>query len=155
MRVHAAGSSDMRLGFRLSGVLMLIASAFLSFEGRAEDLAPMRPTPLLGAVLETPRPVPGSDGREHIVYEIRIINVTDGRAAIESIEVLDVASGQAVARLDKAAVSARLTLGGHRGAESNDIGAYQVAVLFMHVALAEGARIPDRITHQVHAALGA
>jgi hypothetical protein len=104
----------MRLGSRLGGLVMLVASAFLQPpEGRAEDLAPLRPTPLLGAVLAKPRPVPGSDGREHIVYEIRIINVTDGRAAIESLEVLDVASGQAVARLDKAAVSARLTLGGH------------------------------------------
>jgi Peptidase family M23 len=146
----------MRLGSRLGGLVMLVASAFLqSPEGRAEGLAPLRPTPLLGAVLATPRPVPGSDGREHIVYEIRITNVTGGKATVENVDVLDAASGQAVARLDKAAVSARLTLGGHRGAESNDIGAYQVAVLFMHVALAEGTRVPDRITHEVRAAFEA
>jgi Peptidase family M23 len=145
----------MRLLNGLGGLVVLACAALQAAGARAEDVATLRPTPLLGAVLAPPSLVPGSDGREHIVYEVRFTNVTDGKVAVEGVDVLDAASGQAVARLDKAAVAARLTLGGHRGAESNDIGAYQVAVLFMHVALEAGARVPDRIVHEVRAAFDA
>ena len=146
-------SNDM-LNSCLRGLATFVAIAVLpAGEGWAADEAVLRPTPLLGGVIATPRVVPGSDGANHIVYEVRLTNITGGTARIDRVDVLDEASGRAFATLDRAAVAARLTLGGHRGSEFNDIGAYQVAVLFMHVALAEGAGVPDRISHEVHASL--
>ena len=46
-------------------------------------------TPLVGDVLSPPRVVLMSDGRDHLVYEVRLANVMDGRVDLKRLAVLD------------------------------------------------------------------
>jgi hypothetical protein len=66
------------MGIRAAACVLVTSALLLS--GAASAAEPARPaaatpapvlTPLLGEVLSTPRAVPMSDGRDHLVYEIR------------------------------------------------------------------------------------
>ena len=46
-------------------------------------------TPLAADVLSPPQAVRGSDGAAHLVYELRIENITDGRFTLKRIAVID------------------------------------------------------------------
>jgi hypothetical protein len=114
----------------------------------AESKAVQR-TPLVADVLAAPHAVRGSDGRTHLVYEIRIANATDGQVSLKRINVLDGRSGTTMAALDAQAIGGRFSLGGRRGSESNELGASQFGVAFMHVALEANAPIPAALLHAV------
>ncbi len=116
--------------------------------GRAPAADP-RLTPLTAEVLSAPVPVLGSDGRRHLVYEVRLGNVTAGSAELERVEVLDRATGKLLLELDRAAIGKRFSLGGQRGAESADLGAAQFGVLFLHVALGASDPVPRTLTHRI------
>jgi murein DD-endopeptidase MepM/ murein hydrolase activator NlpD len=108
-------------------------------------------TPLVADVLAAPHAVRGSDGRTHLVYEIRIANTTDGRVSLKRIVVLDSRSGTTMAELDAQAIGGRFSLGGRRGSETNELGPSQFGVAFMHVALEQNAPIPAALLHVVEA----
>jgi hypothetical protein len=108
-------------------------------------------TALVADVLAAPHAVRGSDGRTHLVYEIRIANTTDGQVRLKRIAVLDSRSGTALATLDAQAIAARFSLGGRRGSESNELGSSQFGIAFMHVALAHDAPVPAALLHVVEA----
>ncbi|HEY4250679.1 MAG TPA: hypothetical protein VGM87_05750, partial [Roseomonas sp.] len=54
--------------------LLAVAGLFFATGTLAAD-PPL--TPLVGEVMAAPRLVPGSDLRRHLVYEVRLANVTD------------------------------------------------------------------------------
>ena len=110
-------------------------------------------TPLLAEVLSPPRPVAGSDGRRHLVYELMIGNVTGSAAEIRSLEVIDGSSGAVLLALDQSQVAKRLSLGGRRGAETSQLGAAQFGVAFMHVALEPSDSTPRGLAHRITAVL--
>ncbi len=106
-------------------------------------------TPIVADVLAAPQAVTGTDGHSHLVYELRLGNVTGGKAALQSLEVVDGQSGKVLATLDRDALSERLSLGGSRGAESSDLGPAQFGVLFIHVPLAAGEAPPKSLAHRL------
>lgn len=108
-------------------------------------------TPLVAEIIAAPHVVPGSDGKRHIVYEVAVTNVTGGDARFERLAVIDADSGAKLAELGPDELASRVTPGASRGNETRELTAYQFAVIFMHVALAEGAAVPARITHEVTA----
>jgi hypothetical protein len=108
-------------------------------------------TPLVADVLAAPHAVRGSDGRTHLVYEIRIANTTDARVSLKRIAVLDGRSGTTMATLDAQAIGGRFSLGGRRGSETNELGPSQFGVAFMHVALEPNAPIPAALLHVIEA----
>ena len=63
-----------RFAIALAAVVLVIGSAH--FSALTATILPEL-TPLIGEVLSPPRPVPGSDGRTHLVYELRLSNVMD------------------------------------------------------------------------------
>jgi peptidase M23-like protein len=130
--------------------LATIATTFAG-SGRADAAEPGNPqlTPLVADVLTPPHAVPGSDRRTHLVYEIRLANVTTGRIGLKRIAVADGRGGTTIATLGPEAIAGRLSLGGRRGSESSELGPFQFAVVFMHVSLESGARIPDTLAHIV------
>jgi hypothetical protein len=106
-------------------------------------------TPLSADVLSAPMPVMGSDGRRHLVYELRLGNMTGENVGLKKIEVVDPGTGKILLDLDQAEIAKRLSLGGRRGAESADLGVGQFGVLFVHVPLDAGAPLPRALTQRI------
>jgi hypothetical protein len=136
------GSRDFALYF---GVLFCACA--LAFAGASA--ADPRLTPLAADVLAAPVPVMGSDGRRHLVYELRLGNTTRGNAELKKVEVVDPATGRVLLNLDRTEIAKRFSLGGQRGAESANLGAAQFGVLFVHVVLDAGDPLPRALTHRV------
>jgi len=105
-------------------------------------------TPFVADVLWAPNPASGSDGRRHLVYELRIANTTASGLALDKVEVLDEPSGKLLLSLDHDRVGKRFSIGGRRGSESADLGVGQFGVLFLHVALEPGD-LPRAIAHRL------
>jgi Peptidase family M23 len=106
-------------------------------------------TPLALGVLSPPAPVMGSDGRRHLVYELRIDNRSGGEFELKTIDVVDPATGSVLMELDRSEIAKRFALGGARGTESADLGVAQFGVLFVHVALPAGEPAPRALTHRI------
>jgi hypothetical protein len=105
-------------------------------------------TPLAADVLFPPQAVRGSDGAAHLVYELRIENITDGRFTLKRIAVID-DHGTTVANLDAEAVGTRFSLGGRRGSETNTLESSQFGVAFLHVTIPAGAPVPTSLRHLI------
>ena len=106
-------------------------------------------TPFVAEALWAPNPVPGSDGRRHLVYELRIANPTASALELRKVEVLDEPSGKLLLSLDRDSLAKRFSIGGRRGSESTDLGVGQFGVLFLHVALEPGEALPRAIAHRI------
>jgi hypothetical protein len=105
-------------------------------------------TPVTAEVLTPPQAVTGSDGRRHLLYEIRIANLTAARLAVQRIEVRD-GHGATLQQMDAAAIAQRLCVGGRRGSESGELGGSQFGVAFMHVTVPANAPLPQQLTHVI------
>jgi hypothetical protein len=128
-----------------SVLALMPASAVL-----AQPQQPQQPqlTPLVAAVLSVPQAVLGSNGSEHLVYELQLQNITDGPFALRQITVSD-EHGTTLAQLDEHAIAGRLSIGGRRGSESSVLGPSQFGVAFLHVTLAAGAPLPASLSHVI------
>jgi hypothetical protein len=139
----------MRLGIRVLSIVMLLSAAFSSGSFAAGD--DLKITPLVAQVIAPPHVVPGSDGKRHIVYELAVTNITGGNVRLDKIQVIDAASKATLAVLGPDELAKRVTPGANRGHETRDLAAYQFAVIFLHVALPEGAKVPARLVHEITA----
>ena len=110
-----------------------------------------RLTPLTAEIVVPPHVVPGSDGKRHIVYELALANITGDGVRFEKLAVVDRDSGAILATLGPDELAERVTPGANRGHETRELAAYQFAVVFLHVSLAEDAAVPARITHEITA----
>lgn len=131
----------------LSAFLLL---AWLPSGARAAD-DNVQLTPLVAEVIAPPHVVLGSDDKRHIVYELALTNITPGNVRLEKLAVIDPGNGATLATLGADELAERVTPGAARGNETRELAAYQFAVVFLHVALAEGAAVPVRITHEITA----
>ena len=133
--------------------LIWLTTIVTTFAGlhRADAAASSGPqlTPLVADVLTPPHAVRGSDGRTHLVYEIRVANVTKGRINLRRIAVVDGQAGTTVATVGAEVIARRFSLGGNRGNESTELGPFQFGVAFMHVAIEATALVPAKLAHIV------
>ena len=81
-------------GLLLMGILMFGVSVFQDYPTAAQLLSPGETqfTPVVLSVLEAPKPVTGSDGLVHVVYELHATNAMGFPIRLESIEVLDLSN---------------------------------------------------------------
>jgi len=103
-------------------------------------------TPLLATVVAAPIPVPATDGKVHLAYELQLTNVLDQEVALTSIDV-------------RAADRTLLNLTGDRLAywmrvigkptPTTKLGPAQSAAVWLDVALDPGASVPAELTHTV------
>lgn len=133
-------------------VSALLLSSMFSSAGRAAD-KDSQLTPLVAEILAPPHVVPGSDGKRHIVYELALTNITGGNVRFDKLAVVNPDSGQILATLGPEELAKRVTPGAARGKETRELGAYQFAVIFLHISLPEGAAAPARIANEVTAHL--
>jgi hypothetical protein len=110
-------------------------------------------TPLLMDVADAPVPFLGSDGRRHLVYELRLTNFSRGATTVRRVVVLN-GAGRTIARMNARAVARRLQPDGLRTA-TRTMAPSTGALLFVHVTLPRGARVPARIRHRVTAVVSA
>ncbi len=127
---------------------LLCFFAWLSLPSAALAAEPIL-TPLVADVLSPPWPVTGSDGKRHLVYELRLGNATPDAVDVKQIEVVDPANQKVLLKLDQAALAKRLSLGGRRGAESSELGIGQFGVAFLHVESDVNAPLPKEIVHRI------
>ncbi len=125
-------------------LLVLLALLTSSPVGRAEATENM--TPLLLAVHDAPVPFMGSDGHEHLVYELGMTNFSSAEIAVEKVEVMS--EGATLQTLDTAAVAGRLQPAGQRDSTGTLAKGTQ-ALLFLNVTLAPGAKVPAELSHRV------
>ncbi len=122
--------------------ILLLAVVGSAFQAEASDSM----SPLLLAVHDAPVPFMGSDGQEHLVYELWLTNFSSANVSVEKVEVLG--DGSLFQTLDTAAVAARLQPAGQREPVGTlDKGTQ--ALLFLNVVLAPGSVIPQKLSHRV------
>ncbi|MFI5506491.1 peptidoglycan DD-metalloendopeptidase family protein [Mycobacterium sp. NPDC051804] len=101
-------------------------------------------TPLVGSVLAPPVPVPATDGKVHLAYEVQLTNVLAQEVTLTSLAVLD----RDVSLLELAGEQlADLTRVVGTTTPTTKIGPAQNAVIWMDVALDKGAAVPERLVH--------
>jgi hypothetical protein len=105
------------------------------------------PGPVVMEVPSAPVAVPGSDGRTHLVYELRIDNISTVQLNASALRIVDAGSGATLRRITGRALAQDIQLGA-RGETGGRLGAYQNATAFLTVAL-PASKVPTRITHRV------
>ena len=102
---------------------------------------------MLLEVRDAPVAFAGSDGKTHLVYELRMTNFSSGNATIEQVEVIG-DEGAVLKTMDKGEIAGRLQMAGQRTPTDVLPGSAE-ALLFIHLALADGAAVPGKLTHRV------
>lgn len=149
----------MRLRDGCFAVAGLIVAAALAAPLHSQAQAHVQEmTPLLLAVNDAPVPYSASDGRTHLTYELAVTNFSSGDATVEKVEVLGVSKtggeGALLEILDTAAVAKALQPAGKRES-GGTLPASMTALLFLDVALAPGAAIPEKVEHRITARFAA
>ncbi|WP_237166435.1 M23 family metallopeptidase [Mycolicibacterium hippocampi] len=122
------------------------SAASASAAPTATPPAPSVATPLVAQVLAAPIPVPGTDGKVHLAYELQLTNALAQDVTVTSVDV-------------RAGDRTLLSLPGDRLAywtriigtptPTTTIGAGQSAFVWLDVALAPDEIVPDQLTHAV------
>lgn len=112
-------------------------------------------TPIL---LETEAPLrllPGADGDRHLVYELRLSNITSGEATLRELRVIDAGRDTVLAVLDAETIASRFGHGARRDFQGATMGGSAFGLLFVHVALPPDTPAPRSVRHLLTADLAA
>jgi murein DD-endopeptidase MepM/ murein hydrolase activator NlpD len=131
------------LGIFVSTLTLLYFFATLPISSSASEHI----TPVLLSVQDAPIPFIGSDGREHLVYELWMTNFSSANVAVEQVEILG-SGGAVLQTLDASEIATRLQPAGIRE-PSATMSASANALLFIHVVLTGGPTAPQQLTHRV------
>jgi len=130
-----------RLAIALSAACLLSLGAAAGAVAGPDDSAQIVP---LGMKIDNaPVPVLGADGRNHLAYEITIVNQTAGAVTIQSVQARQ-GRRRIGAPLEGEALASMLRVNGSEGPEIPGGGS---ALLFMDVKYPRGARRPTRLEH--------
>jgi hypothetical protein len=112
----------------------------------APDMGPTELTPLLAGVVAAPIPVPATDGKVHLAYELQLTNVLNQEVTLTSVDVR--AADKTLLNLsgDRLAYWTRL-LG--KPSATTKLGPAQSAAVWLDVALEPGATVPSGLEHAV------
>jgi hypothetical protein len=128
-------------------VLTTLAALVVSVPAFGSDTSEEM-TPLILSVPHAPVPFNGSDGRTHLVYELAMTNFSSREIVPEKVEILG--DGVVLQTLDAATISTRLQPAGERES-TGSLAKGKHAMLFLNVALAPGASVPEQLTHRITA----
>ena len=103
-------------------------------------------TPLLASVLAAPIPVPATDGKVHLAYELQLSNVLNQELTLTSVDVR--ATDRSLLNLagDRLAYWTRVM---GNPAATTKLGPAQSAAVWIDVALDPGATVPSELQHAV------
>jgi Peptidase family M23 len=103
-------------------------------------------TPVVAEVLAAPVPVPASDGRVHLAYEVELTNVLAQEVTLTSLVVLD--RDAALLNLSGEELGNWTRILG-TPTPTTRIGPAQTAVVWLDVALDKDAAVPTQLVHAV------
>jgi len=107
-------------------------------------------TPIVASVIAAPIPVPTTDGKTHLAYELELTNVLAQDVTLTSLTVLD--RDVALLHLDGNRLSFwTRVLGSHT--PTAKIGSGQTATVWLDVALDKDDGVPTALTHNVGVSL--
>lgn len=127
------------------------ASAANSSPTRVSESAPLPAlSPLQATVIAPPTPVLGTDKRQHLVYEIALLNVTPFTDRIDRVEVLNGSDRSVLATYAGAEAVRRITSNAvetHK--PTNVLQASQGGVIWLDVSFRAHAKIPRLLIHKI------
>jgi murein DD-endopeptidase MepM/ murein hydrolase activator NlpD len=97
-----------------------------------------------------------ADGKTHLAYELHITNFSGQSIVLASVEVLS-DSGSTLFRVEASNLAANVYSPGNRQATGMDklnIGAGQMAVVYMWVTLESPSKVPSALEHKIAAKVG-
>jgi hypothetical protein len=114
------------------------------------DSGPAVVTPLLASVIAPPIPVPATDGKVHLAYELLLTNVLNQELSLTSLDVR--AADHTLLNLagDRLAYWTRV-FGNHTS--TTKLGPAQAAAVWLDVVLDQGAPVPAELVHAVGVSL--
>ena len=131
------------------GAAVVLLAACSSGSTPASSITPGPPavaTPLIGTVLAAPIPVPATDGRTHLAYELQLTNALGGNATLETLTA-SAGDRQLLSLSGDNLKYWTRTLGS--STPTTVIGPGQTALVWLDVAIDGGAAVPTDITHSV------
>ncbi len=108
---------------------------------------PPMATPLIGSTIAEPIPVPTTDGRTHLAYELTLTNVLGGNATLNSLTAKSGDKNLLTLSGDNLKYWTRIL--GNSATPTTVIGPAQTAIVWLDVVVDNGAPIPTQITHSV------
>lgn len=141
-----SNSASRLVPFVLLGLFALIAPMAATAKPPRETI-----TPLSAKVLAPPRPVLGTDGKRHLVYELQLYNWTVRPEKLESVTVHS-GSGRKVRRYVGSAIDPLLVQQPYGSPEPADrvLAPNESTILWFDIALKPQAKPPARLTHLIN-----
>jgi hypothetical protein len=123
-----------------------MSSAEPTGAGPVRGREPSVVTPLVADTVAAPVPVPATDGKVHLAYELRLTNVLSHDVTLTEATVLD--RDVAVLNLKGERLSARTRILGNPSPTTR-VGPAQTAVIWFDVVLDQGMAVPTALTHAI------
>jgi hypothetical protein len=123
----------------------VLVVAVLALAASAASAGPKR-TPLFVTVLTPPAPVVGSDGRQHLAYELTLENNTGNRAEVDSVAVR-AERGRSLLRIAGAQLPAVMQNFGF--VQTSAFAASEGGRMWLDVTLPRGRRLPRALVHRL------
>jgi hypothetical protein len=103
-------------------------------------------TPVLADVVAEPIPVPATDGRVHLAYELLLTNTSPEPVTVDSIAVMGPAGP--LLQLSGAGLASWTRTMGTR-ISTDDLGPGQRSIVWLDVSLDPGSSVPQQLSHRV------
>ena len=138
-----------RIAAMIFGAVALIASCSRSTEPDATEIStppPAQVTPVVASVVDAPIPVPATDGKDHLAYELQLTNTLAQEVTLTSLAV--VAGDQTLMTLsgDNLAYWTRVI---GNTTPTRKLGPGQTALVWLYVGLNRPATVPGDLTHAI------
>ncbi len=109
--------------------------------------AAVRATPVLASVVAAPVPVPTTDGKKHLAYELQLTNALDGDVTLKSLSVKAGAANLLTLDGDRLAYWTRAL--GASQAPTTTLGPGRAGLVWLDVVLDAPASVPTELTHTI------
>jgi murein DD-endopeptidase MepM/ murein hydrolase activator NlpD len=125
----------------------LAASALACWPAAASAASVAAPqlSPLTASVLAPPRPVAGTDGKRHMLYELRLQNVDVAPATVESVAVR-AKRGRTLATMAGSRLATVMSSGGEA---PTTLAAGAGGTVWLDLALPRDQRVPRALVHRI------
>jgi len=132
--------------FARRGVVALLLLSCSAFSSAADQFSPL----LVSALNGNTQVFPGTDERQHAVYELILINANATPATLQKIEVVSAADPtRPIASYKGGELLAHLRSTSNTAVANPEIEFNGVRVFLIHLALPAGAAAPERLMHRL------
>jgi Peptidase family M23 len=128
-------------------IILVLVLSLVAIEGAAEDVY----TPVVVSALNAgTQAAVGTDGKQHLVYELVMTNASRVPATIQKIEVLDAKDpAKVLAAFEGADLIAHLHNTGNMPVEKAEIPFNETRLALLNFAVASGVAVPARLLHRI------